>query len=195
VDELPTDAAAVALAGPVAGDPVADPIELTELFDVDVDELAGLIALVTARWFGRLEGAQPIEAQALEHPADGGGGDTGFGGDRLAGQALPTQRLDAIDRGLGCRLTQTIGTRTAVTQAGQAFGFEAIHPFAHRARANAYGFADGLRRLPTEDHVDHVLSTERRQAGILMDVHSAPPRTVDVSTTSASSAGAGWTTY
>jgi len=33
------------------------------------------------------------------------------------------------------------------------------------------------------------------EAGIVMDVHSAPPRIVDVSTTSASSAGAGWTTY
>jgi len=62
-------------------------------------------------------------------------------------------------------------------------------------RANAYGFTDGLRRLPTENHGDHVLSTVRRQAGIVMDVHSAPPRIVDVSTTSASSAGAGWTTY
>ena len=114
---------------------------------------------------------------------------------RVAGQALSAQGLDTIDRGLGCRLTQMIWTRAAILQAGQAFGFEAIDPFTHRARANAYGFTGGLRRLPTENHVDHVLSTEWRQAGIVMDVHSAPPRIVDVSTTSASSAGAGWTTY
>jgi len=88
-----------------------------------------------------------------------------------------------------------IGARAAVAQAGQALGFEAIYPFTHCARANAYGFADGLRRLPTDNHVDHALSTERRQAGILVDVHSALPGTVDVSTTSASSAAAGWTTY
>ena len=74
------------------------------------------------------------------------------------------------------RLAQPMGPRAAVLQARQAFGFEAIDPFAHRARANAYGFTGGLRRLPTENHVDHVLSTERRQAGILMDVHSAPPK-------------------
>jgi hypothetical protein len=67
--------------------------------------------------------------------------------------------------------------------------------FSVTRRTAFVSFTDGLRRLPTENHVDHVLSTERRQAGILMHVHPAPPRIVDVSTTSASSAGAGWTTY
>src|SRR5580692_9073746 len=62
---------------------------------------------------------------------------------------------------LGCRLMQVIWTRAAILQAGQAFGFEAIDSFTHRARANAYGFTGGLRRLPAENHVDHVLSTER----------------------------------
>ena len=93
---------------------------------------------------------------------------------RAAWSTLSAQGLDAIDRGLGCRLTQVIWTRAAILQAGQAFGIEAIDPFTHRARANAYGFTGGLRRLPAENHVDHVLSTERCQAGILMDVHSAP---------------------
>ncbi len=41
----------------------------------------------------------------------------------------------------------------------------------------AAGVGGGLRRLPTEDHVDHVLSTARRQPGILVDVHSGPSRT------------------
>ena len=38
---FPADPAGVALADPVAGDPVADPIELAKLLDVDVDDLAG----------------------------------------------------------------------------------------------------------------------------------------------------------
>ena len=42
VDELPADAAAVALAGPIAGDAVTDLVETTELFDIDVDDLAGV---------------------------------------------------------------------------------------------------------------------------------------------------------
>lgn len=51
-----------------------------------------------------------------------------------------------------------------------------VDPLAHPALANANGFTDGLRRLPTQDHLDHSLSTKRRQAGILVDVDSALPR-------------------
>jgi hypothetical protein len=87
------------------------------------------------------------------------------GGDRLARQALTAQGLEPIDRGLRCRLAQLVGAGTAVLQAGQAFGVEAINPFPHRARANTRGFTGGLRRLPAEDH------------------------------TSASSVRAGWTIY
>jgi hypothetical protein len=36
VDELPADAATVALAGPIAGDAVPDLVETTKLFDIDV---------------------------------------------------------------------------------------------------------------------------------------------------------------
>jgi hypothetical protein len=67
-------------------------------------------------------------------------------------------------------------SRAAVLQAAQAFVVEAIDPFTHRARTNACGFTASLRRLSTENHFDQVLSTERRQAGILMDVHSASPK-------------------
>src|SRR5438067_5941392 len=60
VDELPADAAAVALAGAIAGDAVADPVETTELFDIDVDHLAGRGALIAARRLGRLQVADPV---------------------------------------------------------------------------------------------------------------------------------------
>ena len=55
VDELPADAAAVALAGAIAGDAVADLVETTELFDIDVDHLAGSGALIAAHRLGRLQ--------------------------------------------------------------------------------------------------------------------------------------------
>ena len=60
VDELPADAAAVALAGAVAGDVVADALETAELFNVDVNDLARLLAFIAARWLGRLQVAYPV---------------------------------------------------------------------------------------------------------------------------------------
>src|SRR6185437_4777941 len=47
----------------------------------------------------------------------------------------------------------------------------AIHPFANCTRADVYGFADGLRRLPVCNQFHDPLSTARRQPGILMYVH------------------------
>ena len=167
VNELPAGAAIARLLAARSSDAMAGSAEAAELFDVDVDQFAGPVTLVTARRFGRRQGAQAVEAQALEHTADGSGRDAGFGGDRLAGQALAAQPLDALDRGPGRRLVQPVGPCAAVLQACQAFASAAIDPFAHRARANADGFTDSLRRLPTENHLDHALSTERRQAGIL----------------------------
>src|SRR5713101_6613043 len=146
MDELPAAAARGGGAGLLAGDAMADAVELAELFDVDVDQLAGVLAFIAAHRLGGLQGAQPVEAQPLED-------------------------------GLRRRSVQMLGPRAAILQAGQAFALIALDPFAHRARANAYGFTDGPRRLPTENHFDHALSTKRRQAGILMDVHPALPRT------------------
>ena len=57
-------AAAVALAGAVAGDAVADPVEAAELLDVDVDQLAGLLALVAEHRRGRLQIAHPASRAA-----------------------------------------------------------------------------------------------------------------------------------
>jgi hypothetical protein len=44
---LPADAAARALPGAVAGDAMAHAFEAAELLDVDVDQLARLVALVS----------------------------------------------------------------------------------------------------------------------------------------------------
>ena len=80
-------------------------------------------------------------------------------------------------------------------QAGEACAAEASHPLAHRARADAYGFADGLRRLPAlNDATHHGLSTGRRETRILMDVHSVPPWNGCLATP-VSPAGTEWTTY
>ena len=55
MDVFPADASVVALAGAVTRDAVADPVESAELFDVDVDHLAGLLAFIASHRLGRLE--------------------------------------------------------------------------------------------------------------------------------------------
>jgi hypothetical protein len=61
----------VALPPAVAGDAMADLIELAEFFDVDVDELARPFTLIATDRPSRLEGCEPIEAQAPQNAADG----------------------------------------------------------------------------------------------------------------------------
>jgi hypothetical protein len=50
-----------------------------------------------------------------------------------------------------------------------------VNPLANRPRADAYGFGNGLRRLPARDLPYNALSTARRQPGILMHVHPVLP--------------------
>jgi hypothetical protein len=50
VDEFPAGALAAAMTGAASGDPVADAVEAAKLLDVEMDDLAGLLALVA--WSG-----------------------------------------------------------------------------------------------------------------------------------------------
>jgi len=67
MDIFPADAAAVALAGAIAGDAVADALEATELFGVEMDHLARFLAFVAVHRRGRFEIAHAAEAEALQH--------------------------------------------------------------------------------------------------------------------------------
>src|SRR5258708_16325999 len=74
MDELPADTAAVALALAVTGDAVADLVEFAELFDVDVDHLAGLLALVTAGGVRRVRRGRRFHGAPAVAPVARGGG-------------------------------------------------------------------------------------------------------------------------
>ena len=78
---------------------MTDPIELAELLDIDVDDLAGRGAFIAADRLGRLESGKPIEAQPFEDAADGGRRNPDFRGDLLAGVALPAQSLNPFAGG------------------------------------------------------------------------------------------------
>jgi hypothetical protein len=64
-----------------------------------------------------------------------------------------------------------MGSKTPIAQPCHAFASISINPLTNRPRADACGFGKGLRRLPALDLPNNSLSTDRRQTGILMNVH------------------------
>ena len=175
VDELPADAAAVALAGAIAGDAVADAIEPAELFDVEMEEFPRPLAFVAQHRCGRLQGAQPVQPQALEDAADGGRRDLDLERDLPAGAALAAEGGDLFDHGGGSGPVQPCRPRAAVGQAGKPFRSEPPDPFAHGPQTDAVSQSHGRAGLTLLQHPPHQFrSTVRRQTRILMDVHSVP---------------------
>src|ERR1700730_13080965 len=90
---FPTDSAAVALAFTIAGDAVAYLLETSELFNIDVDDLDGMLALVAAHRFGRFQRREFVEAEPLQDAADGRRRHANLCGNLLGGVALPAQSL------------------------------------------------------------------------------------------------------
>src|SRR4051812_12929597 len=134
-----------------------------------------MFTLVTAHRRGRLERCQPIEPEAPQNAADGRWRDAQFGCDLLAGVALAAETPDLGDHRLRRRPMQPIGPRTAITQSSQALAAISGNPIANGPRADACGFADGLRRLPALNLPYNSLSTVWRQTGILVHVHPVLP--------------------
>src|SRR6188474_2329863 len=134
-----------------------------------------MFTLVTAHRLGRLQRCQPIEPEAPQNAADGRWRDAQFGCDLLAGVALAAETPDLGDHRLRRRPMQPIGPRTAITQSSQALAAISGNPFANGPRADACGFADGLRRLPALNLSYNSLSTVWRQTGILVHVHPVLP--------------------
>src|SRR3954466_2001820 len=88
VDELPSDAPALALTGSITGDAMADPVEAAELFDIDVDQFAGMLTLVAANRRGGFKRLDAVEAEAPEGAADRSRRGAPPGSDGLAPPAL-----------------------------------------------------------------------------------------------------------
>lgn len=98
MSELPTCAA---VAGAEPGYSVAGAVEAAEFFDVEMDDLAGLFALVARAGLLRLEAGKPAKAASFENARDRGFGDSEVVGDVLLGAALPAQGFDGVASGLG----------------------------------------------------------------------------------------------
>jgi hypothetical protein len=104
VQIFPADPAGVALAASVAGDPVADAIELAQLFNVDVDDLAWMLAFIAANGLGRLKRGETVQAEPAQDAAGGRRRHPDLGGDergqdeRSCRPATPSARAQPIWR-------------------------------------------------------------------------------------------------
>ena len=138
-----------------------------------------MLALVAAHRLGRLQRPDAVEAEPPENAADGGRRDAHFGGDLLAGPALTAQPLNLRHCLRRRRLAKPAGSRRAVLQTFRALCLVARDPLAHRADRHAERLANRLNRLPLHQHPPNQIgSTMHRQAGILVNVHPVPPRTL-----------------
>jgi hypothetical protein len=178
---LPTYAARIALTAPVAGDAVADAVEAAQLLDVEMDHVAGVVALVAAcrgLGFDILHAAEPRRS---EHAADGGGRDADDPGDLVARHLLPAQRHDLGSNTIGRRMAEPVWPGRTVRQTGRSFGGEPRHPLADRPRADGCGSRYSRQPLPAHDAANDRLSTKRRGSRILVNVHPGSPDVARVS--------------
>jgi hypothetical protein len=102
-------------AGISPGDAVPDGTDAAELFDVEMDELAGLLAFIAIDRFGRLQGTELVQFKPTQNAADGGCETPVSAANLLAGPALAVQSLDLIDHHLGRQLPEPMRGRTVAS--------------------------------------------------------------------------------
>src|SRR4051794_21279562 len=145
---------------------MADAVEAAELFDIDVDQFAGMLALVAANRRGGFERLDAVEAEAPEDAADRGRRDADRGCDVLARPGWAARGFDGRARGCGRRPVRAMRRGGAIVQAFDAFGLEARPPLAHGFDGSAESGRDGRRRLSLAPPPPHQFgSTVRRQPG------------------------------
>jgi hypothetical protein len=157
-----TSGTSVALSSAIAGDPMADATDATKLLDVQMDYLAGMFALVAAYWLGGLERNKLVQPQPVKDATDGRWRYARLKSNLFACPPLTPKGGNSLYNRLRRRPMQAMWSGTAITQTSDALSAIAGQPLANRARADAYGFTDGLRRLPALRLPHNPLSTPRR---------------------------------
>ena len=103
--------------------------------------------------------------------------DRAFGGEPLLAWKAPApKRNDPIGDSLSGRVRTAPGPRRAVGHASTAFCLVALDPSLHDLRSHrVLRGCLGLGKVAFHNRKRHLLSTQGRETGILMDVHSDPP--------------------
>jgi hypothetical protein len=107
VEVFPAAAALAALATAITGDAMVHTVDAAELLDVDVDQLAGMLALIADDPGFGVQRLEAVEAEAARHQPDGGASKAEFAGDGGAEPALAARRLD-LGGGLGWQAPRVV---------------------------------------------------------------------------------------
>lgn len=150
---------------------MADAVDPAELLDVDVDQLARVLALVADDRGLGLEGGEAVEAEAAERQPDRRSGQAKLAGNGRTGAALAAQRLDAGGDLGGLPGRAAVRSGGAVAQAGLALGGMAVAPLADGPRGDAKAGGHRRHALAHRQPGDDQHSTMRCGPGILMAVH------------------------
>jgi hypothetical protein len=169
MDELPSDASRVLPT--ITGDAMTDAADAAQLLDIHVDELAGMLPLVSANRLFGLQALESREAVTGQDTSDRGRTEAHAGSDLRAGVAAPAKAdhlLDPIRMDLP---RHSIRPGTAIDQ-GRLAGL-LISPLPLEGRPSR----DSGRRggpghgHPSEYSIDKHESTGRATSGILVKLH------------------------
>ena len=177
VHELPADALALAggvgwrsaLQATVAVDAVAGAAvgDAAELLDVDMQQLAGLTALVAIRWLGRLEPRELAQPDPQQDRRDGRERHRQAERDLRARHPQPAQPHDDLNELVRRAVRDRPRRRGAVQQPGLALGPVALDPLRAGALAHS-GRLGGLRsRPPLLEHPSTIVSRPFGPSGAL----------------------------
>ena len=165
-------------------------LDPAELLDVDVDQLAGPLALVAA---GGLEPkqAQPPQPDPGEDPGDGLLGHRQQLCDLGAGETQAPQRRDRLDAVLRRRVVHRVRRRGAIEQAGLTLGPEAADPLARRPPLADLGGPGRLSQRPIliNDPPAEQAALVQAERGVSVQLH--PVSSLGLSGLSTSSASKG----
>lgn len=142
VQMLVADAAGAVMQSLLAGDAVANAVDLAQGLNIEMKHLTGSLAFVADHRGLGLQAVQPVQAETTQHKPDTGARHTQSAGNGWACLALPTHVLDCRNPIGGQTLSDVVGRRAAVGQlpvaatiaAQPAIGGPFRHPAAVAAR-------------------------------------------------------------
>jgi hypothetical protein len=169
MDELPTDASDSG--GSVAVDAMSDTADTPQLLDIDVDQLAGTISLISDHGRLGLEALEPREAAASQDTGDRGGTQAHSGCDlwaRLASAAQSQHLLDTVGMSLP---RHSVRPGAAIEQGRLASLSLSPLPLESRPARYTGRLGGPARGHPSQDPLHEQGSTGWATSGIVVKLH------------------------